>query len=1133
MSNSESALVLVNNLTAIKAPIKHSIDYVWYDISDSIINNSSIIDDISESGLNGRIRISDTSGYKVLNVHPTKSAGNFILDNAVNLINELFIDQDGDKYYDSYETHYRSKTETFDYNDISMTSIPIDESSYMELGDSLNETSLDFDLQAMANLSNPSDLSSNYQIYIDTQLDYLPEANVTGISNELNINMHYFGIDAINTQTFNVGVNGTFDLSVNALTDDAYLSFVSDAVANNADFGSYPSPSLTMADIIDSQIPVNAGRTFVTIPVTVPTEDSGFISGVWNWKVVVVDSSGSYISEPMSLKLQILTSFTEPTIEKTNFSFQNDISNVASINVKYYPGDISSSDISAWNATLDISHRLIHVDKDASDNYIPISNTDAQLLGFTLDEINNDMTIRNTDASANFTVAYNGNKYTLQHGQYIYQIIYTTVDSLNVEGLVKYIDYLIDIDGHNHIDPIIIVNNYDGTFDLSGGNKSTIEYYIVSENDGVDWTYLDISDSTASAYVAINDSDISLSFAVTDISFNVTSLDEQYYYQSYKTVDKNAYNKISIDLSNGIMFGNVITDISYVSNPGYISTETNDSADIYFNIDRPYWFKDIPNASLKILIQEVDFNDSVNLAKADLSGYITNSMSTISESGTFETTTDICMNEFYNNDIIFNPFINLEFIANRRDNIELYVTATFTMVKDGNDISLASTSSTYIIVSNSITNPGAHYNNFIVNNAIKLNLTRYLNGSMNSYSNDIVDLSNHNITDICNNTWRNLANVPNAMHYTNLARELFVGDNGHTFDISALEIVTEYSNDQIPYIYFPSSIYSSSNIDITKYNNSDISAFYSNYNDIFIDLNYFTGTIDIIYNTVYKGELSVVPNKLRVIVIPRPDITYIVTDPTSNIQRINEPSWIYHSVINEQVDDSGNTVIWNKIANTLGKDVNSGLLSQDISGLLNDYTSITPNSNTNITDISNDDTYASLFDISLALTSVYYGKTTNGLLKFDGTNIDNPVDVSNNHLYFNSLVTFERHFKFTNNTLNNIDLTANDDFSFYVINDAKNVFVTEIVANDVILSGNLILNDINLAKYISTNIDINLNDTIYDKIMFIVIENISANSIDITYGTDDTSSSIETIVSSKRAVFRRDAPEMWSFISVL
>lgn len=1082
----------LNNLTATNK-VAQVRNYVWYDISDA---------DLS---LNDRVLVSDTTGRLTLS---KVDANNWKLGTAVPLIDELFQDLDGDDYYQSYLTNYKNLTHTSANLDISH--------AFSSTGDSndvisfthnaRNSSDLVFNLNNMLRPMS-ADQEEELKVQMTTSLDFLPGANVTDISNTLTVKMHNFGTENLaGTHNFNFATAADVTFETNALTDNAKLVFASDAAANDAEFNSNPQPSLLLATMFDAEYPLSAGHRSKTINVVPPARDAIYAaSGAWNWKAKIVD--GDYESAEVSVRVVVSPALRAPVRSPSSFDAFNALANNSkSVFLKYNALDLTDPDIALADSKMDISYQLV----DSSGKFAVVAGA------------NNMDTVRDSDASANFTITYTaGSEYSATNVlDSVFKLLWREVGSSSNYNVIN---MNLFSTGAIARDPVTVTNNYNGTYTLAGGNKQTGEVYITRVGAGA-WSLVSVN-----PYVATG-----------------THSDRHFAVGKFTTV----YNAYTASDSGAVEVDNVLPAVALAENATSFNAETSSSStivqmdedgnivgstggssttsytliadntiDLSVNVTKPNWFDD-ENMSLRIAIAEspVAPGTQYNLTSFALTTGLDTYTGTMPTSGTGARTAILDIDASANEQFAYGQ-LNLVFAGSRYNKSTLTITTT--LYRNGSSVS--TDSDNYLITSTINSNPGAHNTNFLMVNRSKVNLTR-TTGTMSAATRLVptdFDVSESMINDISANSYRNLASYVNGMLYLNVARDTFVG-SGHAFDLSGFNITQDSGNGQEVKVYIPYSKYPG--FDLNSVTGAD--AAFSSYPDIFIDTGYYTGALDVAYSTIFEGDYSATLNTMRLIVLPRPGITYTVTDPANNHNDYNSPSYISQSVGNVQVDACGNNVAFTT-PTTFGGD--------DISALLARYTAIARvgatvpavTSVTSETDsvIPSGTNVAGLFTAETDLaSSIAYGTSAASTMKFAGLNLDSTAhsDLSGFHiLTFNAAISYIRNLRLSDRAL-----PINDDFVITVVDDNDRVYAAELMADQLYLNNGIAVNGLDFMKYVRVDADVNIF-TDYSRADHIYVENIGPASINVVY---TGAGAIVSLDSVERAYFKKNGGDNWSFV---
>jgi hypothetical protein len=296
---------------------------------------------------------------------------------------------------------------------------------------------------------------------------------------------------------------------------------------------------------------------------------------------------------------------------------------------------------------------------------------------------------------------------------------------------------------------------------------------------------------------------------------------------------------------------------------GYVVLNTDQVIDLSFSIIRPTWWDSVNSPSLTVSL--TDPNNVVNIL--DICGNKTDlSTNAVSKSLTFTNMSDLCGNFFV--DLSFNTkkvstdsIFSLNYLITDADGT-VYGTSNKQILFYYKASELASA------------NAGKKKNTIILYTDTKLALeqvptfTQMNIGSLDSYG-----------------AYSWLAGSANNMYCLDLARPEFMGETGHTLDLSGVTMTvnqTDYDLSQTPVAaYFsyskagskintPSVFSGSGNLSSTL-----ISRFV-NYDYSYLYVRSFVGTVDIEYNTVNKyNKISSDSNrhKLRLVFIPRPTLS--------------------------------------------------------------------------------------------------------------------------------------------------------------------------------------------------------------------------------------------------------------------
>jgi heat shock protein HslJ len=1089
--------VTTNNLTA-SSKTAQTRNYVWHDTSDS---------DVS---LNQRVLVSNNDGLMSLS---SVSANEWKAE-SIPMIDELFQDVDGDDFYQSYLTNYKNLT---------MTSANLDlVTAYTSSGDvnqviavtevTRNAADLVFNLNNL--VGQTADQSEDVKVTMSTNLDFLPSANVTDVSNTLTVKMHNFGTDNLaGNHEFTYNTPGTITLEANALTDNAKLVFSSDATANDSEFDSIPKPSLLLANLLNAEYALSAGHRTVTIPVSPPANagtHSG--SGAWNWKAKIVD--GSYESAEVNVRIVVNPSLSAPVPTGSFSAFDSNSTDFQDITFKYAVSDLNNLSLDAANVYMEITAEIT-----GSSNFSVSSTAGGNMA-----------TTRTADSSHTFRVTHNvASEYSATNDSATLTVKYR---QQGTSAAYKILTYNLSSTGAHAYTPVTVTNNFNGTYTLAGGNMRTDNIYVTSPSGaqgswvavgGATYTataagtrYFAVAKSSSSplnAYVAsmsvateVDNTALSIALGVNSASFNSQTTTIPAIVQ----VDENG----------------VVTSTNASTSSTSYTLIADNSYDLNIAMTKPNWF-DNESMQLKVTIREepVAPGTRFNLASYDIStayGVHTGFMPTTgSGSRQYILAIDASSNEQFDD-----AKLNLTFNAERYNKSTLAITAA--LYRNGTQV--VSSSNNYLITGTVNSNTGGNIHNIVMLNRSKVNLTR-TSGTMTALTaltaeND-VDVSATSLGAIGANSFRNLASNPDQMLYVNVARSDYVGPN-HVFDVSGFNVSVANGNGREGEIkvYLPHASYPGFDLGSL----SAGTGYFSNYADIFVDVGYYTGAIDITYSTIFEGDYSATTNTMRLLVLPRPNITFSATNGSDNHNDYNTPSFINMSVANRQVDGESAVVTLSSSQSVL----NVGSGSTNVDALLARYTEIKRNGGAVPTVTSVGSETASILPDGTNVPSLFSSTTdlpesvaynvppASAGLRFAGLNLDSNAasDLSGFHmLTFNAAINYNRHARFSNRAL-----AINDDFVITVVDDNDREYAAELMANQLYLNNGISINGLDFLKYIRTESHIDLD--VYPKVENMYVENIGNNDITVNASGGMVE---QTLTRGQRAFFRRNNGS-WSYV---
>ena len=632
-----------------------------------------------------------------------------------------------------------------------------------------------------------------------------------------------------------------------------------------------------------------------------------------------------------------------------------------------------------------------------------------------------------------------------------------------------------------HYDSVLTwTNHYDGTYSLDNYIVESIDEIELVTTSGTsiilpnhiltmlpnDTVYAHVKHiSTSSSYThtrSIPFSSNHTTVLTTDISENGTSFAIGLVNDGY------AY---SYSLDNHVFANDDNMVIKY-------STDA-DSFEVESTIDSPIWGDDISNnAFVRIVVSEnsIDTNDfnltSVSSTNTNFTSTVLNSYRYFTQTLTYAAFSVL-------------PKVTITFKSSRdkRSNVTTYIE----YIHDG--IIIAANYGTHYIRPNVGQYLGNHVNNFIVNNELSLSM---VGGAGNT---TLVSAYIGGLGDISLNTYINMATTKNSTFNINAAKALFVsGPDDHSVYNNSMTIDISHGNGQ--------SVTLSNGI---------------------INLGFFTGSIDILYYDIFNNIVSESPNTLRLIVLPRADITYSITDISLNHLSLGGNGYLTQGVFNTQRDDNNNPVLFNT-TNLVGL-VSSNIDSiVDLSNIYSRYTRLTWQSRS--VDISNN-----LFSIYLGtntlpdnvLNTIEYGTDRYDIIEFAGIDINNVTGI--HYIDFVGTVVYTREKGIA--SISNVSLTDNADFTLSFIDDDDLIYDGVINTNTLNIADSTTLNNVMVTKYITTSSNVNLY-TNAPSYVYVIIENSKLSSIQVQINSSIVNNII--LPFATRGVFLRSGAQTWTHL---
>lgn len=1034
------------------------------------------------SGSDNFFGVADQSG----NLFET--SGNLItIANSFNLVNNLFTNINNVGYLDVYNVIPGVN------KSLTVNAVPSNASN-ISFSTDLSKNSVSFNKPL-------SDFSLNSVVTMSVYSQGVPQLTpARDFSNNLVIKTKAFGLAVdSNKKTFNMSatpVNGKFTFDIAALTSSAKLLIQSDLASLG--ISGYPKPNYDVQDILtslgtDLSLNVGAGIKTVDVNFTVPAS----IEGTWKWTAKIVD--GSYTSAPISIQIESIPVYGEPT-----FSVPSVLSaDISKGTVVITRNSSDASDISNYpltSAGLAYDFRIIpgaQMDVAAINsvfNGISFVNRDVSSTPRTLIELTGSFKL--SDISRAIEFSFNAaNEYMLNTKSFRLYLDWAN----RAQGDVYTLSKLINIDT-KYTSNVNVINNLNGTYTLSytqtvlpTGSKFYVKYFDSNSNaigsqqvfdpslnlNTMTKTFTPIVPGGATIMrVYVGDATnafiytVSLDSAVSSVltpKLVVKSLTGGS--NTFVAINANQISFLKEDVS-----GDDILILDQLNSPdvsGYYVNNFDQGIDISASVLLPTWFSTVTNSSVTYTITD---NNSC-LTGFTVSGTKTDISSTkysVSSSPSGKTHVLTLSNkDQYNDmeiDLIFKPVVST-CVLQLDVTLDGYVNGNYKLFDN-------QTVLYYVPVGASSNSSGGNYNTLVVHNGIKLSF-------------DAPGV-NMNITedDISYNIFRNLGTSVLNRYNINLVRSEFIPDSqsliydGIKVTATSMATGTPVAN-STPRIYF--SFANTANIVDTVTACSGIDNGFCTLNFSFIQLNNFVGYIDIDYFTSKNAKVSKFSNRLRIVSIPRPNLSLVVNDLSANLLPKSKASYTYNVSNYQTVGGARLDINTNWPVASL--DVNGNSIV-DVSGnyklktLINTtYLPLTCTSGNYIIDSS-----YNVFDIcqNTIATSLAYGATSMGFINFNG------VDTSKNLVINGNLNTQYTQYGVSTKQ----KLTA--PFTVNILTSNGTTIYDNVRANCLFVNKCIKLNTVEFAKYImldytttSYSLDISGNCA---PALFTVIKNISGGS---------------------------------------
>lgn len=800
------------------------------------------------------------------------------------------------------------------------------------------------------------------------------------VSNQLIVRMYQFGMGStdrtITKYSSVTNQTTTIDLSVNVLNASGILHFdTSGAGIINAQ-NALLQPNVDLMSIVPSTVTfTKSGRQNVSVPITIPAGTSG----CWIWNAYITD--GNLVSTPVAITLNVQPSFSAPiiTLDSTtsstlipglgepakyniklaDSSFVPDICNNLTRGMLVYPrinavganvtGDVTLTNLNNGLIVTGFNTTSAFIANDLSLNtltFADVSNNNIGLILSAADISLNPNTglyfkVQGRDVSRNITIDASSNDFHLPSRQFnlLLDWLPNAQPGADTNGVTVQTATVGTVNiNTTYTSTVNLVDNKDGTYSLSlsdlNGPLDNASYEVrVFKDDKCTQQATFASDISMTSQTNIFGASGNSFNVQMDSNFNATFTGPSLYSKSGRV-----YMVAYIKRTNVFLY-TASTPVSVIYAKYPILNVTFDTVNAFTAADLNK-------------IVNIDELLEVNTTISDLSGYIVNSINagidlscnlslptwdlngptltfTLNDSNGVVKSMDISGNATKRTRLLPNIPITFNNISDVSNNLGFFVDLSFNSVKTPSiftlNIALGDAAGNYYPSADrtiafyykgfgpSLTNQGGIKNTIIVFNDAKYtldpvsSLTQMVLGPMDSF-----------------NTYTWLSGSALNTYSLNLARTEFVGPD-HTLDASGFKIAdvntTNTTNGETPNLYIQFNGDWASRSTATGgsgMGRAGITTTFARNTYSWIDMKKFVGFIDINYCTKNANGISVTPNTLRMIVVPRPNIQATIA-VTPNVL-INTPATLQLTIKNVQKNKAGNEI---SIANWGPQDVSS------------------------------------------------------------------------------------------------------------------------------------------------------------------------------------------------------------------
>ena len=1137
-----------NGLTKYINPISDVWEGEWTNSKGEFYKNDLCGNQISAALYSKSFYVSNGDGIKDL----TYSAGNKFTFPIGDLMNTLFTDQAGTPYLTSFKQNVTVGVNDISLTIVpsgvinNPNNVSTNHFNANWTDNSNNKITMDVE-----KFINGNDLSFN-PVSVDLSLNirtnfikvYVPKA-LSDVSNNLVVKMFKMGVEQPSNiiKYSNSSAQQTFiDISVNVLNANSSLIVgSSDADILNAQ-GSSLLPSIELMNLLATKYSFNkSGRQNLRIPITI----NGGVSGQWIWSAYIQD--GNMKSSPVTITLKVLPSFVAPIVTivdgittldngdsyKVNLkvddsNFTSDIcNNLATQGLKLVPRfNAIGSDLVALYTNASNINSAIEVKVNGTGRTVT-NAIDLCLNTLSYTDVRSSyvsgLKVLSTDLSLNDDDSYS-KKRDVSTNISVSVIAENLLPSRSFKMLVDWLSYAEDATSSiikpqtlqigtfnivtSYSSNVVIVNNKNGTYTLSlsdnNGNLTGANYRVrifedkactalgSAANIKLD-SQTNINNSSSNNFTVSLNENNEATFTGPTLKANTSK--SSYYMVAYLEVNGTTYNYTA---SNKVAFTNTnypTVEIKYDTTNAFRLTDINKIVSMDDNLDLIENLSDLSGFAIKSINVPFDLSCNLRLPNWDITSptikFTINDTNNVVKS--FDISGNNSTKSSTNNSIVFNNVLDVS------DNKAFWVDLSYNSVttpclfsmnivfSDAEENDYSKSNKTVIFYYDGTygaptTNPGNKKNTLIVYND-----TKYILDKRDTPSR--ITLGAIDTFDCY--SW--LAGSALNSYVLDIARSEFLGE-GQTLDASGFKIsgasLQSVSDNAILYIGFNGE-WTNTNTNTNGVSKTgSVIASFARTNYSWIDTKKFVGHIDIEYNTKNTNGLTVIPNKLRLVIVPRPNIK-IAIPQFSNVL-VNTKSSTTATITNIAKNSIGQDIV---LSNWTPADISgSKLLTtklQKIMQLTSGAISLVTAAGT--PDVAN----SALFSLA-PIGNINYGTVAMPIIKFNGRSTAGLIS---------------SNLKVTYSSFGSKSVAATNDFKV-VVYTTDSAFNNTVYTNDIFVNNTINFVGMPFVQYISldnSNNTINLvTDSRTKNAAFVVIENkatlvsSTTGNITLAVGTTDT-----------------------------